>query len=248
MAVSVAALLLTRAVVGFVPTGTHRATGCSQAPRTCTMRCNALLVVAPKLLSSQLHFPSAMHAAPMSMARPSVQSRASLKCALAEERIESVKVGFVSLLSGSVLMAPLALLEPGAFSAQWELAHDMLPLMLGLFGIVYRYAVRSDENDMLKQVFCHTVKCTRKAGTVRACCLLSMGVVGAFAITRSLSALQVSSTCSALPLSCGPPFGCALLLRQRTSKNVRQPHVPEARLYGMPTITLIKTSAHSIMN
>uniref|UniRef100_A0A7S4B5A9 Uncharacterized protein n=1 Tax=Chrysotila carterae TaxID=13221 RepID=A0A7S4B5A9_CHRCT len=36
---------------------------------------------------------------------------------------------------------------------------------------------------------------------------LVQGVVGAFAITRSLSALQVSSTCSALPLSCGPPFG-----------------------------------------
>ena len=56
--------------------------------------------------------------------------------------------------------------------------------MLGLFGLVYRYAVRQDSNPQLKQ-----------------------GVVGAFVITRTLSMLQASEECSALPLSCGPPLG-----------------------------------------
>jgi len=71
-----------------------------------------------------------------------------------------------------------------AFDAQWELAHDGLAVMLGLFGLVYRYAVRQDSNPQLKQ-----------------------GVVGAFVITRTLSMLQASEECSALPLSCDPPLG-----------------------------------------
>jgi hypothetical protein len=65
-----------------------------------------------------------------------------------------------------------------------ELSHDGLAVMLGLFGLVYRYAVRQDSNPQLKQ-----------------------GVVGAFVITRTLSMLQASEECSALPLSCGPPLG-----------------------------------------
>jgi hypothetical protein len=64
------------------------------------------------------------------------------------ERIESVKSGVFSALSGSVAMAPFALIvqksffPSDAFSAQWELQHDGLAVMLALFGIVYRYAVR----------------------------------------------------------------------------------------------------------
>uniref|UniRef100_A0A7S0LTL0 Solute carrier family 40 protein n=1 Tax=Coccolithus braarudii TaxID=221442 RepID=A0A7S0LTL0_9EUKA len=104
-------------------------------------------------------------------------------CGLAEERVESAKVGVASALSGSLAMAPFALLLPSAFSAQWELSHDVLAVMLFLFGLVYRYAVRSDSNAMLKQ-----------------------GVIGAFALTRCLSALQASEQCTALPLVCGPPF------------------------------------------
>jgi hypothetical protein len=105
-------------------------------------------------------------------------------CALAEERIESVKAGAASLLAGSVTSIPLALVSPSAFSAQWELAHDGLAVMLLLFGVVYRYAVRKDTSTMLKQ-----------------------GVVGAFAVTRALAELRASPGCTALPLFCGPPLG-----------------------------------------
>ena len=56
--------------------------------------------------------------------------------------------------------------------------------MLLLFGVVYRYAVRTDENPMLKQ-----------------------GVVGAFVVTRSWALITPPSTCSALPLNCGAPLG-----------------------------------------
>eukprot|EP00967_Tisochrysis_lutea_P067414 scaffold88030_cov30-Tisochrysis_lutea.AAC.1 len=108
------------------------------------------------------------------------------RCALAEERIESAKAGGVSLLAGSLSSVPLALVSPQAFGAQWELAHDGLAVMLLLFGVVYRYAVREDDNDMLKQ-----------------------GVVGAFAVTRALAELRASPECTALPLSCGSPLGYA---------------------------------------
>ena len=54
-----------------------------------------------------------------------------------------------------------------------------------LFAITYRYVSRKgDENPMLQQ-----------------------GAVGAFALTRALSNIQTPSTCTALPLSCGPPLG-----------------------------------------
>ncbi len=65
-----------------------------------------------------------------------------------KERFESVKTGIVAAISGSIAMAPFALLTQKSFypsdalSAQWELSHDGLAIMLALFGIVYRYAVR----------------------------------------------------------------------------------------------------------
>ena len=108
----------------------------------------------------------------------------------AAERVESVKAGVLSAVAGSVAMAPLAVtvttawFPSNAFDAQWELSHDGLAVMLGLFGLVYRYAVRKDPNPQLKQ-----------------------GVVGAFVITRTLAMLQASDDCTALPLSCGAPLG-----------------------------------------
>jgi len=105
-------------------------------------------------------------------------------CALAEERAASAKVGVASLLSGSLASIPLALAAPDSFTAQWELAHDGLAVMLLLFGVVYRYAVREDQSEMLKQ-----------------------GVVGAFAVTRALAELRASPGCTALPLTCGAPLG-----------------------------------------
>jgi len=52
-------------------------------------------------------------------------------------------------------------------------------LEAALFAIVYRYAIRGDENPMLNQ-----------------------GVVGAFVFVRTLSRVQVPRYCSAAPLSC----------------------------------------------
>ena len=74
--------------------------------------------------------------------------------------------------------------KPALPTHLWELQADGLAVMLLLFGVVYRYAVRTDENPMLKQ-----------------------GVVGAFVVTRSWALITPPSTCSALPLNCGAPLG-----------------------------------------
>jgi len=103
----------------------------------------------------------------------------------AAKRAESGKAAIVSLLSGSTAALPFLLLDPGAFvSPAWEFQADGLAVMLLLFGVVYRYAVRTDSNQMLKQ-----------------------GVVGAFTITRSWALISPSSSCDVLPLSCGAPLG-----------------------------------------
>ena len=106
------------------------------------------------------------------------------------ERMESVKAGVLSGVAGSIAAVPVALVQTeeyfpfAAFTPQWELQIDGLALSLGLFGLVYRYAVRRDPNPQLKQ-----------------------GVVGAFAITRTWAMLKASATCTAVPLQCGPPLG-----------------------------------------
>ena len=104
------------------------------------------------------------------------------------ERINSGKALVLSALVGSLGAAPVSV--AGAFifgqglTAEWEFRTDMLAVCLGLFGIVYRYAVRSDPNPQLKQ-----------------------GVVGAFALTRTLNLIEIPDSCGALPLNCGAPFG-----------------------------------------
>lgn len=101
------------------------------------------------------------------------------------KRAESGKAAAVSLVAGTTASLPFVLLDPGAFSSPaWELQTDGLALMLFLFGVVYRYAVRTDENPMLKQ-----------------------GVVGAFVITRSWALITPPSTCDVVPLNCGGPLG-----------------------------------------
>ena len=111
-----------------------------------------------------------------------------IRCALAEERANSGKAAVFSAVAGSVAALPAALVggAVGGFTPQWELSHDVLALQLALFGVVYRYAAREDESEMLKQ-----------------------GVVGAFAVTRASAATQASASCTALPLSCGAPIGYA---------------------------------------
>jgi len=104
-----------------------------------------------------------------------------------KEKLESIKAGLLSIGGGSIFFAPLAilggLLSPDHFSADWEFNTDMLAATLGLFGLVYRYAVRRDGNEQLKQ-----------------------GVVGAFLLTRTLNLIHVPAYCTAIPLDCGPPF------------------------------------------
>ena len=109
---------------------------------------------------------------------------------LAAKRAESGKAGAVSLVAGTagslpfLLLGKAAQIPPGYSDALWEFQADGLALMLLLFGVVYRYAVRADENPMLKQ-----------------------GVVGAFVITRAWARITPPATCGALPLSCGAPLG-----------------------------------------
>ena len=115
--------------------------------------------------------------------------RSSSPVVMAEDlnakRAESGKAGAVSLITGTLAAAPFLCFGPGAFqSPAWELQADGLALMLLLFGVVYRYAVRDDENPMLKQ-----------------------GVVGAFVITRSWALITPPATCEVVPLNCGAPLG-----------------------------------------
>jgi len=120
-----------------------------------------------------------------------------------------------------------------AFSAQWELAHDGLAVMLGLFGLVYRYGKSELARACLRMRRCerraalvvhlghlgprvihthththtHTLPAVRQDPNPQ----LKQGVVGAFVITRALSMLQASEGCTALPLSCGAPLGSSHL-------------------------------------
>ena len=102
------------------------------------------------------------------------------------DRIESIKSAFISTVFGSIGYLPLGLLSGilSNFSPQWEFDSDVLAISLALFGITYRYTIRDDDNDQLKQ-----------------------GAIGAFALTRTFSMIRVSDTCTSIPLNCGPPFG-----------------------------------------
>ena len=93
-----------------------------------------------------------------------------------EERSESAKAAGIAALSGSLASAPVkasALLATLPIKApalaQWEFSTGALAVQLALFGVVYRYAARSDFND------------TPKRGTVFA-----------FALCRALSSVQPS--------------------------------------------------------
>lgn len=108
------------------------------------------------------------------------------------QRIESTKAVVVGAVAGGVALTPFSalhniLLDNGGHVAngvaQWEFDTDMGSIEAGLFAIVYRYCIREDENPMLNQ-----------------------GVIGAFALTRILSKIQVPNYCSFAPLSCGPPL------------------------------------------
>ncbi|KAJ8599267.1 hypothetical protein CTAYLR_006777 [Chrysophaeum taylorii] len=100
------------------------------------------------------------------------------------ERVESAKTAVVAGLATSVGAAPFELAVHVGNLPQFEFNVDQLAIMGALFGVVYRYAVRDDTNPQLNS-----------------------GVVGAFALTRSLASVRVSPGCAFAPLACGPPFG-----------------------------------------
>ncbi len=101
------------------------------------------------------------------------------------QRIESLKSVVLGALSGGIALTPIAYLHYVIFSdipnsAQWEFTTDMSSLEAALFAIVYRYAVRTNDNNPM----------------------LNQGVVGAFVVVRTLANIQVTDTCQSVPLRC----------------------------------------------
>ena len=109
------------------------------------------------------------------------------------QRIESTKSGIVGLITGSIALAPISAVHNLLFAydgsirtvthnlAQFELDADAGALEAALFAIVYRYCLRQGDDDNPQ---------------------LNQGVIGAFAVTRTLSKIQVPGYCSAVPLNC----------------------------------------------
>ena len=101
------------------------------------------------------------------------------------QRIESLKSVVLGALSGGIAVTPIAYLHyvftsDVANTAQWEFVTDMSSLQAALFAIVYRYAVRTNDNNPM----------------------LNQGVVGAFVVVRTLANIQVTDTCLSIPLRC----------------------------------------------
>lgn len=106
------------------------------------------------------------------------------------QRIESLKSVVLGALSGGIAVTPIAYLHyvvtaEVSNTAQWEFVTDMSSLQAALFAIVYRYAVRANDNNPM----------------------LNQGVVGAFVVVRTLADIHVTDTCQSIPLRCGPPLG-----------------------------------------
>jgi len=111
---------------------------------------------------------------------------------LEEEREESIKAAGIAVIAGGLMAAPgkmTSLLAAHATTAQWEFSTLALAVQLGLFGIVYRCTVRSDDNEYLKQ-----------------------GAVGAAALCRALLTTQVDKKLGPdMWLQMGACFGESIL-------------------------------------
>uniref|UniRef100_A0A7S3FIC3 Uncharacterized protein n=1 Tax=Haptolina ericina TaxID=156174 RepID=A0A7S3FIC3_9EUKA len=88
--------------------------------------------------------------------------------------VENGKAGVIAALSGSLATAPVkasVLLASSntKITPQWEYSVYAFAAQLAIFGVMYRYAVRSDDDDTLKQV-----------------------IFIAFALFRAFSSMQVS--------------------------------------------------------
>ena len=105
---------------------------------------------------------------------------------LTEDRIQSVKFGAISALSGSLISAPVSVAYAflnSEFNAQWEFQTDTFAILLFLYGLIYRYTIRDSTNPQIK-----------------------LGLITSFVLTRTLSELKLPDYCIAFPLNCGPPF------------------------------------------
>eukprot|EP00607_Mallomonas_marina_P003396 CAMPEP_0182432404 /NCGR_PEP_ID=MMETSP1167-20130531/56070_1 /TAXON_ID=2988 /ORGANISM="Mallomonas Sp, Strain CCMP3275" /LENGTH=169 /DNA_ID=CAMNT_0024619869 /DNA_START=61 /DNA_END=570 /DNA_ORIENTATION=- len=101
------------------------------------------------------------------------------------DRVDSLKAAVIGAVFGSIGALPFTVLHGviSKFDGQWEFSVDMLALTLALFGVTYRYIVRENDYQRLRE-----------------------GAVGAFAVTRALNMIQVPAECASLPLDCGDPF------------------------------------------
>jgi len=89
---------------------------------------------------------------------------------------ENTKTGATAALGGTVAAAPVkaaTMIASKALTAQVAFSTYALAAQLMLFGVVYRYVVRTDGNDMVKQ-----------------------GVVGMFAMCRALASTTVTASTS----------------------------------------------------
>ena len=85
-----------------------------------------------------------------------------------QERIESIKAGGVAALAGMSIGAVLVALHPSLLTSNaYILRLAVATVSAFLFGVTYRYIVRTDANPHLRS-----------------------GAVGAFALTRSLGQLE----------------------------------------------------------
>ncbi|MEM9808041.1 MAG: hypothetical protein AAF959_22470 [Cyanobacteria bacterium P01_D01_bin.56] len=85
-----------------------------------------------------------------------------------QERIESLKAGGVAALTGTILSALFIPIHSSSWSSNtYILRIAVATVSAFLFGVTYRYIVRTDANPHLKS-----------------------GAVGAFALTRSLGQLE----------------------------------------------------------
>jgi hypothetical protein len=104
------------------------------------------------------------------------------------DRIESAKAAVLGGVGGAVASTPLILLSalylhsPNAVGT-WEFQTDMAALQGALFGIVYRYVVRTKSDFANKH--------------------LRSGVTAAFSLANALPQIAVPATCSTVPLQCG---------------------------------------------
>lgn len=135
------------------------------------------------MLALSIFAPAFLPSATTPFVVPTVQRPAAASVVLRyydEEPNEIAKNGVIASFFGSLASAPVkmsVLLATNAGStAVTDFSNVALAIQLAVFGVVYRYAVRNDENDKLKQL-----------------------TVGSFSIVRAFSCVNALSTSKIAP-------------------------------------------------